>query len=832
MTQDKKKKNNKIKGGNANAKSRSRKSAGKKKAAEQKVSLKQQILDFFGEKLKFIVSMLILVVAVFILLSLVSYVLNGHIDQASVEGVYGNQVEAQNWCGKLGARTANYFLSDCFGLSSIFIPIFLVLMSMRLLEAYGVRLWKWFMNFSLIMVWSSIALTYVTHRLGLSMDIVQKLPFPWGGNHGEVMENYLHENVGDLTTFVILALCLVFYFVYLTQETINIIRKLFRPQDMWKKKDEEEELEESDDFDAEDDGAEEPTPEDSIPTIIDFDNGDNVLDLGEVTPEEGEIQTVSPEAETPEAGESDFTIEVASETEMGDGNPQGDTEELAPYDPREDLPRYKFPTTDLLDNHGASTSVSVDMEEQKANKNRIIEVLHNFGVEITSIKATVGPTITLYEITPAPGVRISKIRNLEDDIALSLSANGIRIIAPIPGKGTIGIEVPNAKAQIVSMESLINSRSFQETKYELPIALGKTITNDVYMVDLAKLPHLLVAGATGQGKSVGLNAIIGSLLYKKHPAELKFVMVDPKKVEFSIYAPLLNHFLAAIPDNDEPIITDVHKVVRTLKSLCVEMDTRYDLLKVAKCKNVKEYNAKFKARQLNPNNGHRFMPYIVVIIDEFGDLIMTAGKEVELPIARIAQLARAVGIHMVIATQRPTTTIITGNIKANFPGRMAFKVMQRIDSQTILDRTGANQLVGRGDMLFLAGAEPVRVQCAFLDTPEVERISEYIGDQQGYFAPYELPEPPADDNASGGISVDEKLDEMFVEVAQWVVASQQGSTSAIQRKFSIGYNRAGRLMDQLEAAGVVGPARGAKPRDVLMQDDQQLQTIVEMMNAR
>ena len=476
------------------------------------------------------------------------------------------------------------------------------------------------------------------------------------------------------------------------------------------------------------------------------------------------------------------------------------------------------------------------MVEQNKNKNRIVEVLRNFGVEISSIKATVGPTITLYEITPAQGVRISKIRNLEDDIALSLSALGIRIIAPIPGKGTIGIEVPNAKPNIVSMESILNSRKFQESKMELPCAVGKTITNEVFMFDLAKIPHLLVAGATGQGKSVGLNAILTSLLYKKHPAELKIVLIDPKKVEFSIYAPIANHFLAKVPDEDsEPIITDVTKVVRTLNSLCKEMDTRYDLLKSAGARNIKEYNAKFIGRQLNPNKGHRFMPYIVVVIDEFGDLIMTAGKEIELPIARIAQLARAVGIHMVIATQRPTTTIITGNIKANFPGRIAFKVSAMIDSKTILDRPGANQLIGRGDMLFLNGAEPVRVQCAFVDTPEVEQINAYIAKQQGYSTPFELPEPDTDmgDGIGGGADVDiQHLDPLFDEAARHIVLNQSGSTSLIQRKFSIGYNRAGRLMDQMEKVGIVGAASGGKPREVLIQDEVSLDNLLAQLHNR
>ncbi len=499
-------------------------------------------------------------------------------------------------------------------------------------------------------------------------------------------------------------------------------------------------------------------------------------------------------------------------------------EALEPYDPKLDLSHYKYPTLDLLRKYDDLGS-AIDMEEQNKNKEQIITVLNNFGVSITNIKATVGPTITLYEVTPAPGVRISKIRNLEDDIALSLRALGIRIIAPIPGKGTIGIEVPNARPQMVSMECILNSRKFKETDYELPLALGKTITNEVFMVDLAKMPHLLVAGATGMGKSVGLNAIITSLLYKKHPAELKLVMVDPKKVEFSIYSPIINHFLAQVEGNeyDEPIITDVNKVVQTLKSLCVEMDSRYDLLKRARCRNVKEYNQMFKDRKLNPENGHKFMPYIVVIIDEFGDLIMTAGKEIELPIARIAQLARAVGIHMIIATQRPTTNIITGTIKANFPARMAFKVSAMVDSRTILDRPGANQLVGKGDMLFLAGNEPVRVQCAFVDTPEVEDICSHVARQQSYLGPHPLPPVEMEGEESGAADVDlAHLDPMFEEVARMVVVEQSGSTSMIQRKFSIGFNRAGRLMDQLEKAGIVGPAKGSKPREVLCISDDDL----------
>jgi S-DNA-T family DNA segregation ATPase FtsK/SpoIIIE len=497
--------------------------------------------------------------------------------------------------------------------------------------------------------------------------------------------------------------------------------------------------------------------------------------------------------------------------------------EKEPFNPRLDLENYHFPSIELM-KHYDNAEPTIDMVEQNANKDKIINTLRSFGIEISTIKATVGPTVTLYEITPEQGVRISKIRGLEDDIALSLSALGIRIIAPIPGKGTIGIEVPNSNPKIVSGQSIIGSKKFQESTYELPIALGKTITNDVFMVDLCKMPHVLVAGATGQGKSVGLNTIITSLLYKKHPAELKFVLVDPKKVEFSIYSVIEHHFLAKLPDGEDAIITDVTKVVQTLNSVCVEMDTRYDLLKAAHVRNIKEYNEKFINRQLNPDKGHKFMPYIVVIIDEFGDLIMTAGKEIELPIARIAQLARAVGIHMVIATQRPTTNIITGTIKANFPARVAFRVSSMMDSRTILDRPGANQLIGRGDMLFLQGADPVRVQCAFIDTPEVAEITKYIAKQQGYPTAFYLPEYVSEDGGSDLGDVDMgRLDPLFEDAARLIVIHQQGSTSLIQRKFAIGYNRAGRIMDQLEKAGIVGPTQGSKARDVLCMDENDLE---------
>lgn len=665
-------------------------------------------------------------------------------------------------------------------------------------------------------------------------------PFDWGGGHGIYINNYLCDVIG-LTGAVILMVALgLLYLVYLTDETIVVFRNLMHPKHLLNKVASEAVLENTDSDNVEKELNDGAKPYTANKTEIDeFEDEEE-----EVAPQDSETGTVinlTEEIPTITANptkddvnlskassrETDLVIVDKQEEEKATQKTVEEVLRQEPFDPRKDLGNYKFPTLDLLKVY-SDNGPKIDMDEQQGNKNRIINVLKSFGVEISAITATIGPTITLYEVTPAPGVRINKIRNLEDDIALSLSALGIRIIAPIPGKGTIGIEVPNKTAKIVSMESILNSKRFQETKADLPIALGKTITNEVFMVDLAKMPHLLVAGATGQGKSVGLNAIITSLLYKKHPAELKLVMVDPKKVEFSVYTPIERHFLAKIPTAVEPIITDVTKVVQTLKSICQVMDHRYDLLRLAHVRNIKEYNAKFKARKLNPKEGHEFMPYIVVIIDEFGDLIMTAGKEIELPIARIAQLARAVGMHMVIATQRPTTNIITGTIKANFPARMAFKVMSVIDSRTILDRTGANQLIGRGDMLFLHGNEPVRVQCAFVDTPEVERINDFICKQQAYPTAFELPEVESEEEVGNAIGQIDKnsLDPMFEDAARLIVIHQQGSTSLIQRKFSIGFNRAGRLMDQLEHFGIVGPSRGAKPREVLVTDDTNLEALL------
>ncbi|MEN1785770.1 MAG: DNA translocase FtsK, partial [Bacteroidota bacterium] len=548
-------------------------------------------------------------------------------------------------------------------------------------------------------------------------------------------------------------------------------------------------------------------------------------------PTPGSTDVNLPEEEEEEVvADPDLTLKVEKSTEEKQEASVSSAQlvkEYGAFDPKLELGNYKFPPLNLLDAHGASGGITINQEELEENKNKIVSTLKNYKIGIAQIKATIGPTVTLYEIVPEAGIRISKIKNLEDDIALSLAALGIRIIAPIPGKGTIGIEVPNKKATIVSMRSVIAASKFQKAEMQLPIAFGKTISNETFVVDLAKMPHLLMAGATGQGKSVGLNAVITSLLYKKHPAEIKFVLVDPKKVELTLYNKIERHFLAKLPDVDEAIITDNTKVIHTLNSMCIEMDNRYELLKLALVRNIKEYNAKFKLRKLNPNDGHKFLPYIILVIDEFADLIMTAGKEVEAPIARLAQLARAIGIHLIIATQRPSVNVITGIIKANFPARIAFRVTSKIDSRTILDAQGADQLIGRGDMLFTQGNDVTRLQCAFVDTPEVSKITEYIGSQRAYPSAHLLPEYVGEDSGTG-IDYDiSERDSMFRDAAEVIVNAQQGSASLIQRKLKLGYNRAGRIIDQLEAAGIVGPFEGSKARQVLVPDILALEQLLQ-----
>jgi ftsK/spoIIIE family protein len=791
-----------------------------------------------NDKTGFVLGIVLLCLALYVLVAFISYFSTGEADQSLVTALRPGEIENstkvfQNSCGSVGALLSYFFIARCFGIPAFIIPLYIILCGVRMIKAYEkINLWKWFFGMALIMVWSSI--TFAKFLTPLMGDNI----FNPGGDHGAFVVEYVENIIGSPGLIAILAITMIAFLTYLTSETITVIKKLLNPVGYLRDKVKFTIVQHNIEKDKIGESTQEMETaaveklqnieaqtveflDDDVPNVVINPNAKDKKNTKEDDSKPTDNSEIGIEVDMPEAVEKAQGKVVAGATDL-----------TSPINPHEPFINWKYPTLNLLKQYDSDNNVNfVDKEELEANKNRIIKVLNDFGVQIRSIRATVGPTITLYEITPAQGVRISKIKNLEDDIALSLAAIGIRIIAPMPGKGTIGIEVPNAKPSIVSMFSILNSRKFQESTMELPIALGKTITNDVYMVDLAKIPHLLVAGATGQGKSVGLNAIITSLLYKKHPNDLKIVLVDPKKVEFSIYAPIAKPFMAAVEENeDEPIITDVQKVVKTLKGLCVLMDNRYDMLKAAGARNIKEYNSKFLNHQLNPEEGHEFMPYIVVIIDEFGDLILTAGKEIEMPITRIAQLARAVGIHMIIATQRPTTSIITGNIKANFPGRIAFRVGAMMDSRIILDRPGAQQLVGRGDMLYLNGGEPTRVQCAFVDTPEVEDISKFIATQPGPVEPLLIPEPVAEDGGIAGGSLDENLDPLFEDAARTIVLNQQGSTSMIQRRFSIGYNRAGRLMDQMEKAGIVGAAQGSKPREVLIGDEMSLESLLATLH--
>nr|WP_321332774.1 DNA translocase FtsK 4TM domain-containing protein [uncultured Bacteroides sp.] len=807
------------------------------KEAQIKVSSGNKLTLFFeNETIHFVIGLVLVIFSVYLLLAFSSFFFTGAADQSIIDGGTAQELASvsnhvKNYAGSRGAQLASYLINDCFGVSSFFILIFLGVAGLKLMRVRMFRLWKWFIGCALLLVWFSVFFGFVF------MDQYKDSFIYFGGMHGYNVSNWLISQVGVPGVWMILLVTALCFLIYLSARTIIWLRKLMTLSFI--KRTKEKSDQQSDEGEKEIlNNLTNPQPQ-TVEFSVDrkfkqdLVHKDQVVDTSGQEDDAFENESAVPKAfgmafektavdvVVPEKKNADPEFEIQTTVNDDDETYQGPEREL--YNPKLDLTHYHFPTLELMKKY-ENNEPTINMEEQKANKDRIINTLRSFGIEISSIKATVGPTVTLYEITPEQGIRISKIRGLEDDIALSLSALGIRIIAPIPGKGTIGIEVPNSNPKIVSMQSIIGSKRFQESTYDLPIALGKTITNEVFMVDLCKMPHVLVAGATGQGKSVGLNAIITSLLYKKHPAELKFVLIDPKKVEFSIYSVIENHFLAKLPDSAEAIITDVTKVVQTLNSICVEMDSRYDLLKKAHVRNIKEYNEKFINRRLNPEKGHKFMPYIVVIIDEFGDLIMTAGKEIELPIARIAQLARAIGIHMVIATQRPTTNIITGTIKANFPARVAFRVSSMMDSRTILDRPGANQLIGRGDMLFLQGADPIRVQCAFVDTPEVEDITKYIARQQGYPTAFYLPEYVSEDSVSDLGDVDMgRLDPLFEDAARLIVIHQQGSTSLIQRKFSIGYNRAGRIMDQLEKAGIVGSSEGSKARQVMCLDENDLE---------
>ena len=823
-----------------------------KPEGEKIMALKKTVTAMKGETAHFIIGLLCVIFGVYLILAFCSFFVTGGYDQSILAHTDGNELAQtengiQNYAGTRGAQLAQFLINDGFGLPAFLIIVFLIVAGMRLMKAYDFNLTRWFIGCAVAMIWTSVTLGFIFG--GIFAD---SFVYP-GGLHGYHISLWLQSQIGAPGLILLLVVTAILFSLALSRKTMFVVRKTLHPTvRLNRKKKATAGTEPEKDLagngpDATPAAKEETAPavtaetarpeeKTSVPIDLPLDDKEEeeeYKDSGkypfEVEPAGKGTESPLPADDTDKDGEEadgpEPEFEVSGGTKEEEPDSRGQIGQ--PYNPRLDLEHYHFPTVDLLNDFN-DHEPTIDMEEQTANKNRIIKVLRSFGIEISSIKASVGPTITLYEITPAEGVRISKIRNLEDDIALSLSALGIRIIAPIPGKGTIGIEVPNANPRIVPMRSILTSKKFQETTFDLPVALGKTITNEVFMVDLAKAPHMLVAGATGQGKSVGLNTIVTSLLYKKHPSELKFVIIDPKKVEFAIYTPIERHYLAKLPDATDAIITDTSKVVQTLNSLCVEMDNRYGLLRDAGCRNIKEYNKKFINRQLNPEKGHRFLPYIVIIIDEFGDLIMTAGKEVELPICRIAQLARAVGIHAIIATQRPTTNIITGTIKANFPARVAFRVASMMDSRTILDRPGAQQLIGKGDMLYLQGNDPVRVQCAFVDTPEVERVVDYISRQQGYPTAFLLPEVEDENGTSSSSEVDmNRLDPLFEEAARLLIYHQQGSTSLIQRKFSIGYNRAGRIMDQLEHAGIVGPANGSKARDVLCMDENDLQMRID-----
>jgi S-DNA-T family DNA segregation ATPase FtsK/SpoIIIE len=733
------------------------------------------------------------------------------------ELILNSEIKVSNKAGKTGAYLSDVIMNRGFGFASFIFIYLLIITGVKVLGRNIVN-YRHSLIYSIVsIVWISLFLGFVFPKSNAGSYI-----YP-GGQYGFILSNWLSSLVGKTGLVLILFISFLTIIIIRFDAAYEKLKSLLRKKD----KVQSEPLMEESLQDYADDKSISKVIEgdaDVIHTVFDPDAGDiESDDLAGIA----QIDESNDKADDKiEEEELKLTVHKGHGDEEDEEYESPEREE---YDPTLELSQYKFPTLDLLEDH-SSGNAEVSNEELIANKNKIVETLRHYKIEITKIRATIGPTITLYEIVPAPGIRIAKIKNLEDDIALSLAALGIRIIAPIPGRGTIGIEVPNQNPEIVSMRSILSSRKFQESLAELPVALGKTISNETYMFDLAKMPHILVAGATGQGKSVGINVIITSLLYKKHPSQLKFVFVDPKKVELTLYSALEKHYLAKLPNDDEAVITDIQKVKYTLNSINVEMDLRYELLKRAHARNVKEYNKKFFQRKLNPEKGHRFMPYIVIIIDEFADLIMTAGKEIELPIARIAQLARAVGIHMIIATQRPSTNIITGVIKANFPARIAFKVASMIDSRTILDTPGANQLIGKGDMLIASGGDLTRVQCAFVDTPEVEEICAYISGQRGFPTAFMLPEyNEEEDIAPGDVDLNNR-DELFEDAARIVVMNQLGSTSMIQRKFSIGYNRAGRIMDQLEMAGVVGPSEGSKPRQVMIQDEYSLERLLNSLN--
>ena len=810
---------------------------------------------YYDERVRFVFGLIVSICGFYLLVAFISFFSTGAADQSIMEMPQWREqsemrTHIQNWTGVPGAILAHFFIDKCFGVSAFSIAIFIFLTGLNRIKLYKRSVLRLFIQCFFWLIWSSVAIAYTCSYFYANSF------FYWGGEHGHIIAQWLNSYVKPLGTALILLCSAIIFSTFTYKGTLPFLKKcghkllaLLKPSPKPQIQITETEAEIKEETEANIAVGTEIVPEEWIEeestNEVEFDmknmdqNGPETNDVNDFVIESGTSSEKNEEKTIDEHTEpilqqaatqgKAVVLEVDKPLDTEEGDPYYNIKNLGKYDPTLDLSHYQFPTLDLLKTYPNENTPIIDMAEQNANKDRIVKTLHDYGIDIESIRATVGPTITLYEIVPKAGIRISKIRNLESDIMLSLAATGIRIIAPIPGKGTIGIEVPNEKPQIVSMHSVIASKKFQEeAKFALPVALGRTITNEVFMFDLAKTPHLLVAGATGQGKSVGLNAIITSLLYKKHPSQLKFVLVDPKMVEFNIYAALEKHYMAKMPDSENVIITDSTKVIQTLNSLVVEMEERYKLLMQAHCRNITEYNEKFINRQLNPEKGHRFLPYIVIVIDEFGDLIMVAGKEIEMPISRITQKARAVGMHMILATQRPSVNIITGVIKANVPSRIAFRVSASIDSRTILDAPGANLLVGKGDLLYSGGSDLVRVQCAFVDTPEVEEIVNYISQQQSYPEAYILPEYVAEGETAAPGAVDlSKRDVMFEQIARWVVAQQQGSTSAIQRTFEIGYNRAGRISDQLEAAGIVSANNGSKGRQVLVQDDYTLTQILE-----
>ena len=748
-------------------------------------------------KFKVILGYILLFLSVILFTSFISYMYNWKVDQSSIGNLLDRSIEVENILGKIGASISHFFIYNLFGISSFIIPVILFISSYYLLFNKKILDLIKRINWLLIVtIWMTLLTGYLSNYFPIQTGIV-----------GFEINSFLKTYIG--MTGIVLIICFIFILsiAVLWNITPNSIVTSLRNLSFPKKSKE---------------NLQEDKLTDELLDDIKVEDSDLEVDLESKLDDGNEIQTEHTE------GNDDIVsmeVEEINFEEKSTKNISFNKADLKKFDPTLDLSNFKNPSIDLLKDYGDGT-IKIDQDELETNKNKIVDTLKNYNIGIKQIKATIGPTVTLYEIIPDAGVRISKIKNLEDDIALSLSALGIRIIAPIPGKGTIGIEVPNKKKSIVSMKSLISSKKYIESEMELPIAIGKTISNETFIVDLTKMPHLLMAGATGQGKSVGINAILTSILYKKHPAQVKFVLVDPKKIELSIYNKIERHYLAKLPESEDAIIIDNDKVINTLNSLCMEMDNRYELLKDAMTRNIKEYNMKFISRKLNPENGHTFLPYIVLVIDEFADLIMTAGKEVETPLARLAQLSRAVGIHLIIATQRPSVNVITGLIKANFPARIAFRVTSKIDSRTILDTGGAEQLIGRGDLLYSQSNDLTRIQCGFIDTPEVEKLSEFIGSQMGYPTAYELPEYSKDDSGSSSdISIEDR-DSMFNEAARVIVSNQQGSASLLQRKLKLGYNRAGRLIDQMEEAGIVGPFEGSKPRQVLISDLNSLETLL------